>query len=101
MDRNNRNQEVKDDSTRASIIGIGLPALVIAAAAAAYFLIPHTDEQFSQVQTEPPATTRQEAPKMNPDQIKTTPEAENKAPPAAEPKSEEMREPRTDSQNAN
>lgn len=100
MDRNDRTREVNDDSPVASIIGIGLPALVIAAAAAAYFLIPSTDEQFSQVQTEPPATT-QEAPKANSDATKVSPESERKAPPAAEPVPQKDRDPRVDSQNAN
>lgn len=101
MDRNDRTQEVNDDSPVASIVGIGLPALVIAAAAAAYFLIPGSDAQFSEVQIEPPAATKQEAPKANPDATKVSPESERKAPPAAEPVPQKDRDPRVDSQNAN
>lgn len=92
--------EIKDDSPRASVIGIGLPALVIVAAAAAYFFWPASDASVNQAETTPPATT-QPAPKANPDPVQTTPQSEQKEPPAAEPKPNEMRDPRTDSQNAN
>jgi hypothetical protein len=93
--------EIKDDSPKASVIGIGIPALVIVAAAAAYFLWPATDAQVNQAETTPPPATTQPAPKANPDPVKTTPQAEQKEPPAAETKPNEMRDPRTDSQNAN
>lgn len=93
-------KETRDDSPTASLIGIGIPALVIAAVAAAYFLVPRSDDQFNQVQATPPATT-EPAPKTNSDQIKVNPASETKAPPAAETKPNELREPRTDSQNAN
>ncbi len=94
--------EVKDDSPKASLVGIGLPALVIVAAAAAYFLWPASDAQVNQAEAPtPPATTQQPAPKTNPDQIKVTPQSEQKAPPAAEPTPTKDRDPRVDSQNAN
>lgn len=93
--------EVKDDSPPASIVGIAIPALVIAGAAAVYLLLPGSDNQFSQADVTPPAATTQEAPKANPDAINATPDAEKKAPPAAEPKANDVRDPRTDSQNAN
>lgn len=92
--------EIKDDSPKASLIGIGLPALIIVAAAAAYFLWPATDAPVNQAETTPPATT-QPAPKANPDPVATTPQSEQKEPPAAEPKPNEMRDPRADSHNAN
>ncbi len=89
-----------DDSPTASWVGIGIPALVIAAAIGAYLLIPRTDAQYSQTQSTPPASSQQ-APKATPSQEQVTPSAEQKAPPSAQPKSNDVREPRTDSQNSN
>lgn len=92
--------EVKDDSPKASVVGIGIPALVIVAAAAAYFMWPASDTQVNQAQTTPPATTQpQQTPSATP--VNPAPQSEQKEPPAAEPKPNEMRDPRTDSQNAN
>ena len=91
--------EVKDDSPRASIVGIAIPVLVLVAAAAAYFFV-GSDNQFSRVQVTPPAT-QQEAPKVNPDANKVSPQSEQKAPPAADKKPNDTRDPRSDSQNSN
>lgn len=92
--------EVKDESSTASVFGIGIPIFIVAVAALLYFFYPFTDEKFSQAETTPPATT-QPAPKSNPDQINVQPEAEKKSPPADRPQPEETRDPRTDSQNSN
>ncbi|MBX3520539.1 MAG: hypothetical protein KF835_11050 [Xanthobacteraceae bacterium] len=92
--------EVKDESSTASIFGIGIPVLVLAAAALLYFFYPFTDEKFSQAETTPPATTKQQ-PKTNPDQINVQPEGEKKSPPADRPQPEETRDPRSDSHNSN
>lgn len=93
--------EVKEESRTAGVIGIGIPALIVVAAAAAYFLMPSSDAQFNQAQTQtttPPATT-QPAPNANPDSKKITPQSEQKLPQTGEQKVQ--REPRSDSHNAN
>ncbi|MBX3524270.1 MAG: hypothetical protein KF807_13745 [Xanthobacteraceae bacterium] len=92
--------EVKDESSSASVFGIGIPIFIVAVAALLYFFYPFTDEKFSQAETTPPATTQQ-APKTNPDQINVQPEGEKKAPPAATNQQDHERDPRTDSHNSN
>ncbi len=93
--------EIDDNASTASLVGIGIPAIVIALAAALYFFWPASDSVNRAEMTPPAAQQQQSAPKTNPQDVQVTPESEKKAPPAAEPKSEEMRDPRTDSQNAN
>ncbi len=94
--------EVKDDSPSASIVGIGIPALVIALAAGMYFLWPASDG-LNQAQYTPPAASGQQsspAPtKTTPEEMKVTPEQEKKPPPAAD--TDKPREPRSDSHNSN
>jgi hypothetical protein len=92
--------EVKDDSPSASIVGIGIPALVIAAAAALYIFWPGSDSA-NRAQVTPPAATKQDAPIPNSETIKITPQSEQKAPPAAQPTPTKDRDPRVDSQNSN
>lgn len=88
-----------DDSRTGSFVGIVIPALVIIAAIAGYFLYSWTDN--TQVsETNPPATTTQQpAPKQNPDTTQVRPESEQKPPPADTNPADT--DPRVDSQNAN